>query len=162
MPNAFARAAAAVAGPRAQWNRRASESGWGSGSTFNAGSLSRLYQDWTPWTFSPNFEVQWASRFVRARARQLIRDNPYVSGLIGSIQENVVGEAGRTFRAKIKLADGKTLATSTNKELERAWKEWGHQENTSANRRESWIDVQNLHIATMAAAGEVLARKLRG
>lgn len=135
---------------------------YGGGTTFSAASLGRIYGDWNPWTFSPNFEVQWASRFVRARARQLIRDNPYVAGLISSIQENVVGEAGRTLRAKIKLADGKTLAITTNKEIERAWRGWGEPENASANRRESWIDVQNLHIGTMAGEGEVLARKLRG
>src|SRR5690348_4381451 len=102
MPNALARAAAAIA-PRAQgWNRRAHDPGWGAGSTFNGASLTRMYADWMPWTYSPNFEVHWASRFMRARTRQLVRDNPYVAGVVASIRENVVGDVGRTLRAKVK------------------------------------------------------------
>jgi lambda family phage portal protein len=165
MPNALVLAARQVNRPVAQraWRRNASTwPGVGDGATFGGAQGGRIYESWNPWTFSPNFEVHWASRLMRARTRQLVRDNPYVAGVIGAICENVVGDKGRTFRAKIKLADGKTLATATNKELERAWGQWGYPENASADGRDSWVDIQNLHIGTMAADGEVLARKLRG
>lgn len=165
MPNAFARAAAALNGMRADWGGSWSNGtggSWGNGgSTFSGASLQRMYEDWSPWTYSPNLEVYWASRFMRARARQLVRDNPYVAGIIGAIQENVVGDAGRTLRAKIKNSSGK-LATTTNKEIERGWKDWGLPEHCGSDGRTSWIDAQNLHVGTMAMDGEVIVRKLPG
>lgn len=124
--------------------------------------MGRLHEDWKPWTYSPNFEIGWVARFMRARARDLRRDNPYAAGFIRSLSDNVVGFEGRKLRAKIKIADGKTLATKTNKEIERGWSDWSLPENCSADGKDSYADIQRLHIETMAMDGEVIVRRLKG
>lgn len=132
------------------------------GATWAGADMGRLHEDWNPWTYSPNFEIGWVARFMRARARQLVRDNPYASGFLRSLSDNVVGFEGRKLRAKIKLSDGVTLASGTNKEIERAWEDWSLPETASADGKDSYTDIQRLHIETMAMDGEVIIRRLKG
>lgn len=130
-------------------------------STFEGGSVDRTSEDWVPWTFSPNYEVRGVLRFMRARARQLVRDNDYAAGFVRSVSDNVVGPKGALLQAKIKNLQGQ-LATATNKEIERGFTAWGEPETASADGKDSWADIQRLYIETMAVDGEVILRRHAG
>jgi lambda family phage portal protein len=129
--------------------------------TFAGAALTRHFEDWQPWTTSPDWEVRWASRFMRARARALVRDNEWIAGFVGAVGDNVVGPVGRTLQANIRTALGAPV-DATNREIERAYKEWGVPEFASADGRMSLVDIQRLRMITMLVDGEVLIRRLRG
>lgn len=130
-------------------------------STFGGASTGRLLEDWMPWTLQADWEVRNAVRFMRARARQLVRDNDYAAGFVRSVSDNVIGPDGVLLQAKVKNLAGE-LATATNKEIERGFIDWGHHETASADGKDSWVDIQRLYIETMATDGEVILRRLKG
>lgn len=132
-----------------------------SSSFFRGADTSRTTADWTPWTYSPDYEIRVNHRLLRGRARELVRNNPWIAGFVDELANNVVGPDGILLQAKVKTAAG-LLATKTNKELERAWKAWGLPETASADGRDSWIELQRLMIQTVATDGEVFLRRLRG
>jgi len=130
-------------------------------SIFNAADSSRLYSDFTPWTYSPDYELRWEFRYMRARARALVRNNPYASGFVGEIANQVIGPHGVLLQARVQTQAG-DHAKSSNLAIEKAWKEWGYPETCSADGRNSWVDVQELIMRTMPMDGEVFLRRLRG
>lgn len=135
--------------------------GGGMRASFGGASTGRHFQDWMPWTHSPDFETKHVLRFLRARARQLSRDDPYASGFLTALSDNVVGPEGRQLQAKVKTSTGKLVET-TNREIERGWRAWGYQENASADGVDSWVDIQRLRIEAIGRDGEVFIRRLRG
>lgn len=131
-------------------------------STFAGGGSGRLLDDFYPSNFSPDYEVRGAARLLRARARQLVRDNAWAAGFARELANNVVGPKGIILQAKVTLADGETLAKATNRELERQFAAWGMPETASADGFDSWLDQQRLMIQTVAVDGECFVRRLRG
>lgn len=157
MPNPFAVVATDMNRPARQSGRRA----FGGGSLFAGASYDRLTADWAPWTNSPDWETRSVLRLLRARGRQLARDNGYCSGFVSAVSDNIVGPDGVMLQAKVRTLDGQ-FARATNKEIERAWGEWGEPETASADGFDSWTDIQRLFVETMAVDGEILLRRLKG
>ena len=156
MRNPFAVAATALNRPM-----RTSGRSFRASSSFAAAGIDRLTEDWLPWTLSPDWETRSALRLLRARARQLVRDNGYCAGFVGAVSDNIVGPDGVLLQAKVKNQAGK-LARATNRELERAWTLWGEPETASADGIDSWIDIQRLFAEMMPVDGEVILRKHKG
>jgi lambda family phage portal protein len=157
MLNAFR----AIADTMNQPSRSSGRGGFRSSSSYAGGGMDRMTADWAPWTMSPDWETRSVLRFMRARARQLVRDNGYCSGFVSSVSDNIVGHSGIMLQAKVRDQLGK-LARSTNKEIERAWSDWSEPENCSADGYDSWIDIQRIFVETMAVDGEILLRRLKG
>lgn len=151
MPNPFAVAVREIQTPRR----------YRSSSSFAGGSIDRYSEDWVPWTLSTDAETRTVLRIMRARARQLVRDNSYAAGFVRSVSDNIVGPDGIMLQAKIQTISGQ-LARATNKEIERGWIEWGYPENASADGRDSWTDLQRLYWETMATDGEIIMRRHKG
>lgn len=126
---------------------------------FGGAQVNRLTRDWIAATMSPDGEIRFDIRLLRARARQLVRDNAIANGFCNEFSMQVVGPNEIRLQAKIKGASGK-LVESTNKEIETKWKRWGMPENASADRRSSWGDMQRAWFKSFAMDGEVILRKL--
>jgi lambda family phage portal protein len=134
--------------------------------SFTGADQSRLMADWLVGNLSTDAEVRANIRLLRARARDLVKNNPWCVGFIDELKNNVVGEVGIMLQARVKTqargAVKPKLASATNKEIERAWKEWGHHETASASRRLSLVDLEDLAIETIATDGEAFVRRLDG
>jgi lambda family phage portal protein len=134
---------------------------WSRPRAMYAGARSdRLTADWAAGLFSPDMEARYALSMLRARSRQLVRDNSHAAGFVHELGNNVIGPEGIMLQAKIKTV-GDVLAAPTNKEIERAWKEWGMPETCTADGHEGWVDLQRLVLKLLPMDGEVLIRKLR-
>jgi lambda family phage portal protein len=129
-------------------------------STFGGASTSRLYSDWWAGNFSPDFETRGVRRIMRARARQLVRDNAYAQGFITEVANNVVGPTGIRLRAEVSTLL-EELHKKTNAAIEDAWADWCLPDNASADRHDSFIDLEKLIIQTIAMDGECFIRKRR-
>jgi lambda family phage portal protein len=126
---------------------------------FGAAQGGRLYDDFGAGIYSPDTEVRAANRIVRARARALVRDNPYASGFLNEIVNNVVGPDGILLEAHVANTDGKKQKT-TNRAIEQAWLRWSRPKNACADRSSSWRDLQGLAVRTIAMDGECFFRKI--
>lgn len=136
-------------------------------SVFRGADASRLMADWLVSSISSDGEIRGTLKLLRARARDLVNNNPWCAGFIDECKNNIVGEVGIMLQARIRTMartadDTPRLAAATNREIERAWKEWSHKEHCSANRKYSLVDVEDLLVETLVKDGEFLIRMLPG
>jgi len=130
--------------------------------SFHGASHGRLYADWGVRALSPDREVRYAIRDLRARARDLVRNNPYATGVVESFADNIIGaEPGIRLRPTVRGPDGNP-AKDVNRIILDGWQEWGHPEFASVDGMESWTDLQRLIIKTWVTDGEVFIREHRG
>lgn len=121
----------------------------------------RLFADWNAMLTSPDQEIRWFVTTLRARARQLVRDNSNAAGFVNELANNVIGPDGILLQAAVTAGDGSKVDRAICKKIEAAWAEWGMPENATADGYESWIDFQRTVIRTIAIDGEVFIRKLK-
>lgn len=131
-------------------------------SMWDGANTSRLYSDWDTWTLSPDYEIRFNHRLLRARARALAKNNPWIVGFLDELANNVVGAQGIMLQAQIRTVVGDALHKPTNDAIETGWEEWGYPENASADGHDSWIELQRLIIQTIAIDGECFVRRLQG
>lgn len=129
-------------------------------SAFSGGQMNRYTEDWTPFVQSPRQEIAYVLTTLRARARQLVKDNSHATGFLTELANNVIGPEGIMLQAKITTATKGVLHRGVNDAIEGSWKEWGMPENCSADGYESWTDFQKTAIKTVAMDGEVFIEHL--
>lgn len=128
---------------------------------FQGAKMSRLTLDWVLSPLSINAELQHDLRALRARSRDLVRNNAYARRFLQLLGANVVGPHGIRLQARTRSADGRPFVT-VNTEIERAWVEWGQVGTCTADGRLSWVGVQRLLATTLGQDGEFLVRLVRG
>ena len=127
-----------------------------------AGAATNRLSEWiyAP-TLSADQEIRGDLRVLRARARELVRNNPYAARFVDLVAENVIGEHGIRLQAQVKRADG-NLDEETNSRIETAWREWSAPAYASIDGRLSWVDLQQLALQSIAQDGELLMRMIPG
>lgn len=131
---------------------------------YSGASTSRLFLDWAAGLLSPNRELRGSLTVMRARARELARNNGYIEGFALAVEDNMIGPHGIQLQAKITTGSGKAarLNEKTNWAIEDAWKEWGHAEYASVDGQDSWLDQQRLVARGVFVDGEAILRKRPG
>lgn len=143
------------------WFRRLFPGKRTSNTVFNAASGSRLTMDWIASILSADQEIKGNMRLLRARARELSRNNPVVKSFLKLLVANVLGEKGIGYQAQVRNNDG-ALNKAFNKKIEAAWTLWGKRGNCTADGKLSFRQVQNLVLKTIATDGEIFVRMVRG
>jgi lambda family phage portal protein len=124
--------------------------------TFKGAQLNRLTEDWTATLLHPDDEIRWNMRRLRARARDLERNNPYVRSYLRRLAVNVIGPNGIKVQAQIRDNSGKPN-TLLNGRLEDGFAEWA--EYPTIDGKLSLTRFSNLCLKTVARDGEVFVRK---
>jgi lambda family phage portal protein len=96
---------------------------------------------------------------LRARARDLQRNNPIAKNYLNLLAANVVGDKGIIYQSKCHNNSG-DLAQPINEKIEKAFKDWSKVGNCTADGKLSFRGVQDLVIRTIAQDGECFVRKL--
>lgn len=125
--------------------------------------VSRLLSDWVFAASLPaDDEVRWDLRKLRARARELVRNNPYAARFQALMGHNVIGFRGIRLQAQVTKGDGEP-DVAMNREIEDAWAEWGEPDTASIDGRLSWTDIQHAAVrGLLGADGEALLRMIPG
>ena len=131
---------------------------------FASAQNNRLTADLTNQVTSSNHEMRYEVRTLRARSRQLARDNDYFKGFLDDLENQVVGDEGINLQVRAKKSDstlkGKAaLDKLTNETVEVAWRKFCCGENLSVDGKLSMVDVQSLAMRTVAVDGECFIRK---
>lgn len=120
---------------------------------------NRLTSDWTALTTSADSETLTSLRVLRARSRQLVRDNPYAKHAVRVITNNVIG-TGIGMQAQVMSAAGK-LQTSVNDGIEKAWCSWAEKDSCHTAGLLGWADIERFAIHQLVTSGEFIGRKVR-
>lgn len=120
---------------------------------------NRLNSDWSVLNTSADTEIITSLRVLRARSRQLCRDNEYAKAAIREIVNNVIG-TGVGMQSQVKTAGGKLL-TSVNDLIEEEFEEYTDKDTIDPAGKLCLADMERLIIASLVENGEVLVRKVR-
>jgi lambda family phage portal protein len=114
-----------------------------------AGNSSRT-KGWRATNASVNTENLMGLFTLRARSRELVRNNPYAKKAIHIIANNTIGAGIRPKINKAKKRDKKIMD---------AWKDWGETTQCDFDGSFTFYGLQALVMKSVAEAGEVLIRK---
>lgn len=93
--------------------------------TYYAGAEgNRLYADWIAGLLSADKEINSDARRLRARARELSRNNPMIRQYLALVAQNVIGPDGIKLQAQVRNNSG-NLTKPINAKIEAAWELWG-------------------------------------
>lgn len=133
--------------------------------SYAAAQINRLTEGWTTTSLSANADISASLDSLRARSRQLFRDDPYARKFGQMVTTNVVGAQGFGLQARVYDPGGKP-DTGANEAIEAAWVRWstrtGGQSMCDASGRQSLRDMLRTGILTAARDGEGLIRFVRG
>jgi lambda family phage portal protein len=122
-------------------------------------AINRLTGDWTALNTSADSEIITSLRTLRARSRELLRDNEYAKAAVRIIKNNVIG-TGVGMQAQVKTAGGK-LVTRINDQIEEEFEEWADKDTCDPAGKLCLTDMERLIIGSVVENGEVLIRKVR-
>ena len=130
---------------------------------YDAAQTTNLNGDFPVSITSANAEILVSISASRARARRLVRDNPYGAGIESNYCINVGGEEPFRLEMKVgKKVDGKFVSEDeTNDLIESAWKEAGKQENCCASRNMPRMELYHMVIAAIVRDGGIICRHRR-
>lgn len=127
---------------------------------YQAANTSRLFADFKESERSADSELYPVISRMRARSRDLARNNEYVRRYLDLLKTNVVGERGFSLQVKALGLDG-NLDQGGNQEIENAFKAWGRVGKCTVDGKMSWVDAQKMVIEGLARDGEVFIVKHR-
>lgn len=128
---------------------------------FMAAAQSRLTASWLATERSINDELLSDLDALRARSRDMAKNNDYARRYLRMVARNIVGPAGFTLQCRVTDGPGKpdTLANSA---IEAAWWRWCQRGTCEVSGRMSFIDFTRAVITACARDGEALVRVVGG
>lgn len=127
--------------------------------SYDGAAVNRLTDGWTALNTSADSEILTSLRVLRARSRQLVRDNPYAKQAVRLIVNNVIGTGigmqGQVVNARQALLD------PINSSIEKAWDQWTQRETCHTGGLLSFSDIERLIVSQLVTAGEAIVRKVR-
>ena len=129
--------------------------------SYAAASTGRLFADFPGSERSADSELYPVISRMRARTRDLARNNEYAKRYLELLKTNVVGDRGFTLQVKAVDTVGR-LDQGGNNAVEAAFRRWGRMGNCTVDGKMSWNDVQKMVMEGLARDGEVFIIKHRG
>ena len=126
--------------------------------TYLAAEVNRLFADFNVTDSSADREIKDALPRIRARSRDLARNNSYVKRYLGLLRKNIVGKKGIMYQSKAQNSDG-TMDKAGNELVELAFKAWGRAGVCTVDGKMSFRDVQAMAVVNEARDGEVFIIK---
>jgi lambda family phage portal protein len=126
---------------------------------YAAAQFNRLTSDWSALNTSADSEILTSLRLLRARSREMVRDNAHAKNAVRIVQNNVVG-GGIGFQAQVVNARGK-LINDVNDQIEQAWEKWCGRKTCHTAGLLGMPEILRLVMGQLVEAGEVLIRKVK-
>jgi len=131
----------------------------GERTSFAGAAIHRLLMDWIIQARPADEEIRGDIRVLRARARDLGRNNSYVKRYFKLLINNVIGPMGIRLQGQVKI--GGVLDRETNQAIEMAWNDWASA-GVTLDGKMSLRRLEKLLLKTMACDGEAFVRIWRG
>lgn len=128
---------------------------------FAAANSGNLYSSWIANNSVADIDIKRDLQTIRARSRELMRNDDYAKRFKRMVKSNVVGNRGIKLQNKAKDKNG-NLDKQANDIIEEAFKKWSKKGVCDVTGKYSFKEIQKMAIAAVAEDGEVLIRKVRG
>jgi lambda family phage portal protein len=129
--------------------------------SYAAAQVNRLTQGWSTVSGSANADIHASLDAVRARSRQLARDNEYIHKWLSLLVTNVVGPQGFRFQARVYDRPG-VPDSGANNAIEAAWARFGRKGVADVTGRHTLAGFLQTAVKTLATDGEVIIQIVRG
>lgn len=126
--------------------------------TFAGADYNRLLLDWVASLLTADDETKRGFKVLRARARDLGRNNSYAKQYLNLLSVNCVGPDGFGHEAMVRDNSGK-LNKRLNDTIEEAWTEWC--ETVTRDGKQGIVELQQVLLKTVARDGEAFVRLWR-
>lgn len=130
--------------------------------SYAAAQVGRLTDGWTTTSLSSTASLLGQLDTLRARSRQLHKDNDYAKKFQQLVGTNLVGPQGFRFESRVVMEDGTTPDTLARTAIESAWDRWGKRGSCEVSGRLSLRELCLLLVKSAGRDGEYLARWVRG
>ena len=126
---------------------------------YSAARINRLNRDWIAYNTSADAEINASLRLLRARSRQVMRDNAHAANAKRIIINNVVG-AGIGMQAQVMTGSGK-LNERINEKIESAWLDWCQADQCHTAGILPFPDMLQMIVGQVVECGEIIVRKVK-
>lgn len=125
---------------------------------YAAAMVGRLTSDWSVSVQSADSEIRSSLRQLRARSRELGKNNDYIKAFYRLCETNIVGSAGFALQSRLKMGD--VFDKANNDRIEEAFRDWSKPRHASIDRKFSFHTLLCLIARTLPQDGEVFIRKV--
>ena len=137
----------------------------GSRGYFDASLYDRFNADWSLSDVPINDALMAGLSAMRARSRDLKRNNEFFKRWIQLLKQNVPGSTGIRFKNDARMLTGSNAGrpnVAMNARVEALWRRWSAKDSYDSRQRMTRAMGEWLYIETLATDGEVFILKDRG
>ncbi|MEO7066262.1 MAG: phage portal protein [Rhodanobacter sp.] len=128
---------------------------------FDSAIVNRLTASWQAINLAIDAELRTDLDRMRARSRDLFKNNEYAAKFSRTVRSNIVGPEGFRFKANAKDPDG-SADELANKAIERAFGQWTRPDQCDVAGKRSFVDICDAAVLALARDGEYLIRRRFG
>lgn len=143
-----------------RWGRRGAALPARNQRGFAAARISRTEADWLATNVAINSELRSDLDKLRARGRELVKNNDYAKKFVQMCGDNIIGASGVRLQMRAQDAPGQPDRLA-NQAIEAAWARWG-QEHADITGQQSLRDMCTTMMGAMPSDGEFLVREVIG
>lgn len=125
---------------------------------YDAAQIGRLVSDWIASSSSADSESLGSLKTIRARSRELGRNNDYMRNFLREFQDNVIGEDGFQFQSQIMKKGTNDLDDVLNKQIEKEFFRWMNASSCHTAGKLHFVDIERLIAREVPEAGEFFVR----
>ncbi len=126
---------------------------------FSGARIDRLSADWLATGQSINQELRGDLDRLRARGRDLAKNQSHARKFVGMARNNIVGPDGVRLQARVADRPG-VPDTAANAAIEQSWKSWQYVADVAG--RQHFRDLCNTLVGGLPSDGEFLVREVMG
>jgi len=126
---------------------------------FSGAAIDRLTAGWIATEVSINQELRSDLNRLRARGRDLAKNNDYARKYVGMVQDNIIGPNGVRYQARVLEKPG-VPDRAANAALEAAWDDWSSMADITGHQ--CLRDMCNTLVGGLPSDGEYLVRMVMG
>lgn len=120
---------------------------------YDGASVGRRTEGWKATNASPEMEIAAALPRLRARSRDLVRNEPYAKRALAAVKNNVIGPGI--------MAKAVSPKSGREKNFNMLWREWCESVECDFDGRMNFYGLQSLMMSEIYEAGEVIVRRIR-
>lgn len=128
---------------------------------FEAAAINRLTAGWQTESASLNDDILHSLGRLRARSRDLRKNNEYAAKYVRMVSDNVIGAQGVLFQSAVVDPDGRP-DMGARKVIDDAWYKQARRGNWEVTGQHDMASFLRQEMETLATDGEFLWRKVRG
>lgn len=128
---------------------------------YHAATTGNLFGSWLASNNTADTDIKRDLKTIRARSRELMRNDDYAKRFKRMVKSNTVGNNGIRLQNRAKDSNGSYDKTA-NDIIEDAFKRWSKKGICDVTGRYSLKEIQKMIMGTLAEDGEVLVRKVKG